>query len=491
MPALIVSDHATDWPIDIPNVEVVDAWTYLTEPDFSARRHVKVFNLCRSYKYQSTGYYVSLLAEARGHKPLPGINALQDLKSPAMVRYAAGELEEEIELSLVPIQSDSFTLSIYFGRNLAKRYDRLAKHLFNIFQAPLLRVKFVKNGHWQMRSVKAIATSDVPESHWPFVTEQATRHFSGRSVSKGKSSRMRYDLAILHNPEEGENSPSEPVALKKFIKAAGQLGIAAELITRDDYGSLMEYDALFIRATTFVNHFTYRFAQRAEREGMPVIDSPTSIARCTNKVYLAELLTRQKIPTPRTLVVHKANADEIIPTLGLPCVIKKPDSSFSRGVEKVTTAEELDEKLTEFFAESELLVAQEFLPTTYDWRIGLLDNRPFFACKYYMAPGHWQIIQQEREGRGRYGKSETIPIELAPRKAVQIAQKAAGLIGDGLYGVDVKESDGKFYVIEVNDNPNLDAGCEDSILRDELYRRVMESFLRRIESQKAAISDYR
>ena len=44
--------------------------------------------------------------------------------------------------------------------------------------------------------------------------------------------------------------PSDPAALKKFLKAAGQLGIAAELITRDDYGSLMEYDALFIRATT-------------------------------------------------------------------------------------------------------------------------------------------------------------------------------------------------------------------------------------------------
>jgi hypothetical protein len=36
---------------------------------------------------------------------------------------------------------------------------------------------------------------------------------------------MRYDLAILHDPEEAENSPSDPAALKKFVKAAGQLGI--------------------------------------------------------------------------------------------------------------------------------------------------------------------------------------------------------------------------------------------------------------------------
>ncbi|GAB5440047.1 MAG: RimK family protein [Fuerstiella sp.] len=491
MPVLIVSDRASDWPFKNPNVQVIDAWTYLTDEEFSTRRHVKLFNLCRSYRYQSTGYYVSLLAEARGHKPLPGVTALQDLKSPAMVRYATGELDEQIQKSLAPLQSDTFTLSIYFGRNLAKRYDRLSRQLFNIFQVPLLRVNFVKNGQWQLRSVKAIATNDVPENHWPFVVQQATSHFSGRSVSTGRRASMRYDLAILHHPEEGENSPSNAAALKKFVKAAGQLGIAAELITRDDYGSLLEYDALFIRATTFVNHFTYRFAQRAEHEGLAVIDDPTSIARCTNKVYLAELLTRKKIPTPRTLVVHKANADQIIPTLGLPCVLKKPDSSFSRGVEKVSTEAELEEKLADFFSESELLVAQEFLPTTYDWRIGVLDGRPFYACKYYMAPGHWQIIQQEREGRGRYGKSETLPIELAPRKAVQVAQKATALIGDGLYGVDVKESDGNFYVIEVNDNPNLDAGCEDAVLREDLYRRVMESFLRRIESRKAATPDHR
>ena len=35
---------------------------------------------------------------------------------------------------------------------------------------------------------------------------------------------------------------------------------------------------------------------------------------------------------------------------------------------------------------------------------------------------------------------ETLPVELAPRAAVQVALKAANLIGDGLYGVDVKQS---------------------------------------------------
>jgi glutathione synthase/RimK-type ligase-like ATP-grasp enzyme len=155
------------------------------------------------------------------------------------------------------------------------------------------------------------------------------------------------------------------------------------------------------------------------------------------------------------------------------------------GVVKVRTEEELSQKLEEFFEDSDLVVAQEFLPTDFDWRIGIIDRMPLYACKYYMAPGHWQIVKRDEQGEKDYGRLETMPIELAPRKAVQAALKAANLIGDGLYGVDVKESQGKFYVIEVNDNPNLDAGFEDRILKDELYRRIMQVFLNRIEQRKA------
>lgn len=492
MPAIIVSDKTTDWPFQIPGVEVVEAWSYLTQPDFSNRRNVRLFNLCSSYRYQSIGYYVSLLAEARGHKPVPSITTLQDLKSPSMVRWISDDLDSLIQKSLHPLQSDEFVLSVYFGRNVAARYERLARELFTLFQVPLMRIRFGRDGHdkpWQIRSAKAVEAGDVPEAHWPFVVESARKHFSGNPVSKSRKTQTRFDLAILRDPEEGDNSPSDDKALEKFVKAGEKLGLEVELIDREDYGRLLEFDALFIRQTTNVNHYTYRFSRRAASEGLVVMDDPESISRCSNKVYLAELLQRYKIPTPKTIVAHKDNARELVGELGFPLVVKKPDSSFSRGVVKVHSVEELDALLKEFFAESELLVAQEFLTTSFDWRIGILDQRPFYACKYFMAPKHWQIIHHEGTGKREYGKFETLPVELAPRKAVQMSLKAANLIGDGLYGVDVKECDGKFYVIEVNDNPNLESGVEDQILREDLYRRIMEVFLDRIERKKARLPD--
>lgn len=491
MPVLIVTSDAKDWPFHIPGVDVTDSWSYLTSSEFaSASRTTRVFNLCRSYRYQSTGYYVSLLAEARGHKPLPNVTTLQDLKTRSIVRLVSEELEELIQRSLAPLQSSEFTLSIYFGRNLARRYDRLCLQLFNLFPTPLFQVDFVKRDDtWQIRRIKALSGADVPESHWDFVTETAERYFAGRSVSPRSRKRTRFDLAILHNPDEKDDAPSDDAALKKFLKAAERADIHGELMTKDDSGRLLEFDALFIRETTAVNHHTYRLARRAASEGMVVIDDPDSISRCTNKVYLAELLRRHRIAIPRTLVVHRENVEQIGEELGFPCVIKKPDSAFSRGVVKVESQADLHDKLSEFFGESELLVAQEFLPTEFDWRIGVLDGKPLFACRYFMARGHWQIIRQERKGQGRYGKTETLPIELAPRKAVDLALKAANLIGHGLYGVDVKESRSGFTVIEVNDNPNIDSGAEDAMLKDELYRRIIEVFVRRIEAAKARNHD--
>lgn len=485
MPVVVVANSSKDWPFQIPNVDVVDAKSYLTKPEYSELKNVRVFNLCRSYRYQTNGYYVSLLAEARGHRPLPHVTTVQDLKSQSVIKIVAADLDELIQTSLKRIQSEEFELSIYFGRNMTERYQRLATKLFNQFQAPLLRAQFVRHDEeWSLKSIQAISASEVPERHWPFVIEMASKYFEGQAPKSSRKANYRFDLAILVNEEETE-PPSNEKAIEKFSKAASSVGIRPQVIGRDDYARLAEFDALFIRETTSVNHHTYRFAQRAENEGLVVIDDQQSIVKCSNKVYLAELMSRQKIPTPKTMIVHKDNWQLVREQLGIPLVLKKPDSAFSKGVIKVGSEDELEMAMKEMLADSDLVVAQEFLPTAFDWRIGVIDRQPLFACKYFMAPKHWQIIRQEAKDDDRYGDFESMPVEIAPRGAVKTALKAANLMGDGFYGVDIKESDGKFYVIEVNDNPNADAGVEDKILRDELYLRVMRVFLNRIELKKS------
>jgi len=261
------------------------------------------------------------------------------------------------------------------------------------------------------------------------------------------------------------------------------VGLEPKLVTRADFGRLAEFDALFIRDTTFADHYTYRFSRRAEAEGLVVIDDPDSILKCNNKVYVAELLARHKLPSPKTLVIHRDNVARIVPELGLPCVLKQPDSSFSLGVAKAETEAELAAKVAALLEKSELIIAQEWLPTEFDWRVGVLDRRVLFVCKYYMAPGHWQIV---KHGEKDYveGPSVSVALDEAPPEVVRLGLRAANLIGDGFYGVDIKQAGKRLAVIEINDNPNVDAGNEDGELKDLLYRAVMEVFLRRIQARK-------
>ncbi len=483
MAILIVVNNPDKWPLHVPGVDVVSARSYVSDTRYSELRGTKVFNLCKSYRYQSVGYYVSLLAEARGHKPMPSVTTIQDLKSPTMVRLAEDDLDQVIQESLSHLGAAEFTLSIYFGRNLARRYERLALRLFNLFPAPLLRAQFVKDGEWTIKGIAPIPVGDVPPEHRAFLLDVAQEYFAGRRRTSGARSLSRYDLAILRNPLE-ESRPSNDGAIGKFIRAAKSLGIDAEVIGRDDYARLAEFDGLFIRETTKVNHHTYRFSRRAAAEGLVVIDDPESIVKCSNKVFLAEMLERHDIGHPRTFIAHKDNIEDIPLYVGFPCVLKQPDSAFSQGVVKATDPAMLEQQTRMLLEGSDLIIAQEFVPSDYDWRVGVLDGKVLFVCKYHMVRGHWQIVSTSRSGEKDFGRVEAIPQELWPRRVVSAAVRAASHIGDGLYGVDVKQVDGKVYVIEVNDNPNIDSGYEDRLLGKEIYLRIMQVFLDRMRARR-------
>ncbi len=485
MASILIVDDPKLWPFAIPGLPVVASKEYLTDPQWSSARNLKVFNLCRSYRYQGNGYYVSLLAVARGHTPIPSLQTILDMRSRTILGIVDEDLEDTIQKNLGRLKSDKFELSIYFGRNLARRYDRLSRSLFAQFHVPLLRATFARSDKWHLTGIAPLSARRIPDGHQSFVIESAREYFAAKRPRGRKSRPSRFDLAMLVKPDD-QHAPSDERALKRFTRACDERDIRVFRITKDDYSSLPEYDALYIRETTQVNHHTFRFAQRAEAEGLVVIDDPQSILRCTNKVYLAELMTRLRIPQPRTLVGHRENLDDIAGEIGLPCVLKSPDSAFSQGVLKARDEDELRAKAMKILQDSDLFVAQEFMPTDFDWRVGILGRKPLWVCRYHMAPGHWQIINAEKKGNARYGNVEALSIDEAPPRVLRMALKAANAIGDGLYGVDLKESGKRIVVMEVNDNPNIDAGLEDKILGMDLHHRIAQVFLERIEAKKAA-----
>ena len=80
-----------------------------------------------------------------------------------------------------------------------------------------------------------------------------------------------------------------------FASIGETMGLNIDFIEKNECKTIAEYDALFIRATTAVNHYTYRLARWAAQENLVVIDDPQSIVKCSNKVYLAELIRSHQI----------------------------------------------------------------------------------------------------------------------------------------------------------------------------------------------------
>src|SRR5215471_1331102 len=482
---VIVVDQPKDFPnADTPH-KVITTSDYLARPRLFESGRPKLVNLSRSYAYQSKGYYASLLAEARGHRIVPTVETMLELREAKLYEHALPELEEALNhcARRTDFQPEGeFKLLVCFGITHDPRFEAFGRLLFDWFRCPALEVS-VDTGaarytidRIRMRTLTRLANGEAM-----FLREALHRHTAREWRDPKARSVPKYDLAVLYDPNE-KLPPSSPGTIKHFARIAEKLSFDVEPITRRQLAELAEYDGLFIRETTSIDNHTYRFARRAWQEGMPVIDDPISMIRCMNKVFLVELLGSNQVPTPRTVMLaDSADLPRATDELGLPLVVKIPDGSFSRGVHRVATPEEFKRIADELFEETDLLLAQKFLPTDFDWRVGVLAGEPLFVCQYRMARGHWQIVKHRPDGSSREGGFRTFDLDQAPTDIIDVATRAAKPIGEGFYGVDIKQTDAGLVVMEVNDNPNLEHGVEDQVGKDEIWVRLLKWFVDRFE----------
>jgi glutathione synthase/RimK-type ligase-like ATP-grasp enzyme len=483
---IILVDSARDvLQADTPH-KVMMVRDYLARPQLFGGLRPTVINLSRNTAYQSAGYYASLLAGARGHRVMPTVQTMLELSRKELYRDALPDLEDKLNRCLKSrddAPDDPFKVFVAFGRTEFPGLEGFALLLFDWFRCPLLEVT-VEPGPWRaIEKIRPLSLHRLSAEQKDFAMaamERQTRR--GWQAAKSKTP-SRYGLAVLHNPREAL-PPSKKSSLERFAQVARRHGVEVDPIEKGDLARLAEYDALFIRETTSIDNHTYRFARRAEQEGMPVIDDTVSMIRCTNKVYLKELLESHNISIPRSLVLNGPQALDLAEhDLGYPMVVKIPDGSFSRGVHKIEDRTALDTIAAKMFVETDLLLAQEFMPTEYDWRVGVLGGEPLFACQYLMAHNHWQIIKHGSDGSAIEGRVRSVAVEDAPPEVIQAAVKAARLIGGGLYGVDLKQNARGVHVIEINDNPNLDSHVEGATIRDEMWSRLVQWFVTRLDER--------
>ena len=489
---LIIVDHKDDWAPYFPTDQVILVEDYLFSETHQDLKKTNIINLCEDSSYLSNGYYCSLIAESRGHKCIPSVKTFNDLKNKSIYL-------DELDFILLPkyqkliknnIKENEDNFLITFGETNNSELTPIAHKLFNIFPAPLLDVFLKKTSkEWHISKIELRGIKNIPAEYQDQFAERIDQ-FSNK-IWRTKHNRKKFiaDLAVLIDEDE-DLPPSDEKALDRFLKACRRNDVFCEIITKKDYHRLNEFDGLFIRSTTSIDNFTFKFVKKAESEGLVVIDDSNSILRCTNKIYMNNKMERAKIPTIPGFFVSRnkpENIEEAIKQFGFPLICKVPDGSFSVGVKKVNNKDELLLTLDKMFTESSLILIQKYTPSDFDWRIGVLNNEPLFACQYFMSPGHWQIYNHDKDQNGKdfSGSSKTFNLIDVPQKVIKNALKAAKIVGNGLYGVDLKElSNGEVYVVEVNDNPNIDAGIEDKINTNLIYDKIIKYFINKINSNR-------
>lgn len=482
---VVLVDNAKDVSnADTPH-KVMSVRDYMMRPKLFTGTHPNIINLSRSYSYQGAGYYASLLAEARQHRVLPNVETMIELSRKGLYRHALPELEDSLNRCLgKPGAAEAGErILVCLGHTAIAALEPFARLLFDWYRAPILEVS-VAAGQWRaITRIRVVPVSELEADARAFMMESLERYTHRAWRAPKQRVPMKHALAVLSNPKE-ELPPSAQSSLRHMAKVAARQGVEIVPIGKGDLDRLAQYDALFIRETTNIDNHTYRFARRAVQEGMPVIDDPVSMIRCTNKVYLAELMESHGIPIPKTAILSSVKeAAGLEARLGSPVVLKIPDGSFSRGVYRVEGETAIAAKLKELLEDSDIIIAQEYCPTEFDWRIGVLDGEPLFAVQYLMAKKHWQIVKHEDGKQSKEGSFRSVSLAETPPAVVETAVRAASLIGGGLYGVDLKSFGDRVVVIEVNDNPNLDHGVEDSAEKDAVWERLVRWFVRRIEAR--------
>jgi len=256
---------------------------------------------------------------------------------------------------------------------------------------------------------------------------------------------------------------------------AEDMGHNVEFLFPVDINKIPKMDALFIRARTDPMNITYVAARMADFHGIPVIDDSDSIQICGDKINMYSHLIKKNVALPKTVFLSKnelsvERVSQLFDTLGTPLIVKEPSTSFSLRVEKVTDIAGFFRVARRFIKMSDWIVVQQYVESTYDWRVGVLGGKLLYACKYTI-PSVTFKIQASVNGHIVYCGVESVPADGVPPHVIQLGIDAANAIGNGLYGVDIKNSNGDARVIEVNDNPSLESG-EDAFYPD-VYERIV------------------
>lgn len=183
-----------------------------------------------------------------------------------------------------------------------------------------------------------------------------------------------------------------------------------------------------------------------ESRGIRVINSSKSASLCGNKLLSTLELSKAGIQTPRTAVAFSIeSALRALSDIGYPAVLKPIIGSWGRLVAPLKdeeSARAILEDRENMFPLYQVYYVQEMIKRPpRDIRCFVIGRSVEAAIFRYASKDEW------RTNTARGGRVESCKV--TPQME-DLALKAAGVFGEGVYGVDMMESERGLTVHEVN-----------------------------------------
>lgn len=186
--------------------------------------------------------------------------------------------------------------------------------------------------------------------------------------------------------------------------------------------------------------------------GIPLVNKYLPIARAKNKLRTLQVLTKYKIPVPKTMIVRKIDyLDDVIKKIGgYPVVIKAPFGSYGKEVAMLESRRSLTSALDIMWKQNRtsIILIQEYVHEAddSDLRVFVVGDKIVAAMKRTARAGDFRSNLQLG------GVASNVKPTVEEEK---MAIKATKVLGLDVCGVDILRSRSGSMVMEMNANPGI------------------------------------
>ena len=215
---------------------------------------------------------------------------------------------------------------------------------------------------------------------------------------------------------------------------------------------LQGYDAILPRISNGMTKYGCTIVRQFEMQGVWSAASSIAITRTRDKLRAAQILTKNGIDTPKTLVSRNTtDIDDLLDQLDLPVIIKLAVGTHGNGVVLADTKKAAKSALQAFYLYNEdgtNILLQEYIKESAG-----TDIRAFVVGNRVVASMQRKSLTDDfRSNLHKGGEGTIIKLTDEEKKVAINAAKAMGL---HIAGVDLMRSNRGPLVLEVNASPGF------------------------------------